>query len=129
MAIFNVSQRSLAEIIPLKSFPGVVPELEYVVRAHTTGKVTTPISLDSPASFISGSLDVAGFEIFTACPIGSVDSDKHGVISVANLGLLGKMTGCAAITSHKITKKENSRIFVETNMKALGVLGEFCSKT
>jgi hypothetical protein len=69
-------------------------------------------------------LDVRGFEIFTAFPLASFGGVKHGDILISNLGLLGKMTGCAAILTNKATRLENGRIFLETRLKALGVLGK-----
>lgn len=45
---------------------------------------------------------------------------------MANLGLIGKMTGCAAIVSNVI-KRVNERILIDTNLKALGTFGEYSS--
>jgi len=37
------------------------------------------------------------------------------------------MAGAAAVVDNRITKLENHKIFIDTNLKALGVLGrEFC---
>ena len=38
------------------------------------------------------------------------------------------MAGAAAIVDNKITKLENGRIVIETNLKALGLLGLYISK-
>lgn len=43
---------------------------------------------------------------------------------VSSLGLLGKMTGCAAIVRSHIAKIDNGRILFAIKIKALGVLGE-----
>lgn len=48
-------------------------------------------------------------------------------IWIANLGLLGKMVGAAAVLGSKFTMEENGKITVETSLKALGVLGKSCS--
>jgi hypothetical protein len=42
---------------------------------------------------------------------------------IANLGLVGKMSGAAAIVDNKITELPNGRVLLDTNLKALGVLG------
>lgn len=44
---------------------------------------------------------------------------------IANLGLLGKMVGAAAVLGSTLTMEESKKIVVETSLKALGVLGEF----
>lgn len=41
------------------------------------------------------------------------------------MGLLGKMTGCAAIVSSAMRKLGNGRLFVETSVKTFGVLGKY----
>lgn len=97
-----------------------------MIRAHTSGKVSDPITPGSSGAFLTTSLDVGGYEILTAVPLGAIISEKHGTISIGNMGLVGKMTGCAAITSHVVAKRNSGRVFIDTNMKALGVLGE-CS--
>lgn len=124
LGIFNISHRQLTEIIPLSDFSGVIDSLEYVVRAHTTGLVSTPIKLSSPTSFLATSLDVRGYEIFSAFPLKSLPSVKNWTISIGNLGLLGKMTGCAAITSNVINRQDNGRILIDTSVKAFGILGK-----
>lgn len=52
-----------------------------------------------------------------------MDEKKGETTWIANLGLVGKMAGAAAIVDNKITKLENDKIVIETNLKALGVLG------
>jgi len=52
--------------------------------------------------------------------------EKSETTWIANLGLLGKMAGAAAVVDNKITKLENGKIVIDTNLKALGVLGK-CS--
>jgi hypothetical protein len=46
-----------------------------------------------------------------------------GRVFVTNLGLVGKMTGAAAIVSTSIELQLNGRIYIDTRLKALGVLG------
>lgn len=79
---------------------------------------------DNADSQFSVSLDARGYEIFCAFPVYHFTGQHHGQVDVANLGLLGKMTGCAAISSNSIEFRENKRIVVDTNLKSLGTLGE-----
>lgn len=128
MGVFNVSARALTDIIPLDQFSGVLPSLHYIIRAHTTGLLTAPIRTGSAASRLTVSLDVRGYEIFTAYPLSPFDSETLGRVFVANLGLVGKMTGAAAIVSSRYDLLHNGRVLVDTSVKALGVLGIYVSK-
>ncbi|KAH6609328.1 glycoside hydrolase family 36 protein [Trichoderma cornu-damae] len=127
VAIFNISARPLTELIPLSCFPGTVPSLHYVVRAHVTGKASAPMKLANPASLIAGSLDVRGYDILTAVRAAPLTGQRHGEIWVANLGLISKMTGCVAIVHSSISLKENGRGSVVVKLKALGVFGVYIS--
>lgn len=127
LAIFNISARPLTEIIPLSSFPGTDTSIEYVVRAHTTGKVSRPVKVDAPGSLMTGSLPVRGYEIFCAFPLTSLSSKKHGTILTSNMGLLGKMAGPAAIFMNNIKQLENGRVVIDTWIKAFGILGVYVS--
>lgn len=117
-----MSQRPLTELIPLSKFPGVIEAQYYIVRAHSSGLISKPLQVVDPASLIHISLGVRGYDILSAYPLrGFVDSKD--TTWIANLGLLGKMAGAAAVVSNDITKLENGRIFIDTNLKALGTLG------
>jgi hypothetical protein len=71
------------------------------------------------------SLDVRGYEIFSAYPLrGFYDEKKDETTWLANLGLVGKMAAAATVNSYSITKTENGQIIFETALKALGVLGK-----
>jgi hypothetical protein len=76
------------------------------------------------SSLIYVSLDVRGYDILSAYPLRGFVDEKHGETTwLANLGLLGKMAGAAAIVDNKITKLETGKIVIDTNIKALGLLG------
>jgi hypothetical protein len=123
LAMFNVSGRQIVELVPLASFPGTLDSFEYVVRAHTTGLISQPIKTIDGA-LITANIPVRSFEIFSAYPLQHLDTASHGTVGVCSLGLLGKMTGCAAITSSKVIRRENGTICAETSLKALGVMGK-----
>ncbi|KAJ4314442.1 hypothetical protein N0V84_008905 [Fusarium piperis] len=127
LAIFNVSSRPLTDLIPLSIFPGADARIQYVVRAHTTGKVSRPVAIKDPGSLFTGSLPVRGYEIFSAFPLTSLSSKKHGAMLIANLGLLGKMAGAAAIFMGSVEERENGRVMLDTRVKAFGVLGVYIS--
>jgi hypothetical protein len=128
IGFFNVSQRPLTELVPLSKFPGVVEAQYYIIRAHSSGLITKPLQVVDPSALIHISLGVRGYDILSAYPLrGFVDNKTSQTTWIANLGLLGKMAGAAAIVDNRITKLENGRIAIDTNIKALGVLGIYVS--
>ncbi|KAL7620437.1 hypothetical protein AAE478_009432 [Parahypoxylon ruwenzoriense] len=127
LGVFNTSRQSLRELIPLSRFPGVIDSTEYVVRAHRSGIVTPILRLGSPAANLVVSLDVREYDIFTAFPVNQFDSETNGRIYTANLGLIGKMTGAAAITANQFELRRAGRVLLDTRLKALGVLGVYIS--
>ncbi|KAI1465436.1 glycoside hydrolase family 36 protein [Daldinia caldariorum] len=127
LGVFNTSRRAVSELIPLSRIPGVSEANLYVVRAHRSGLVTPVIEPGSTSSVLAVSLDVRKYEIFTAFPITQFDSETNGMIYFANLGLIGKITGAAAITTNQSELLHTGRVFLDTRLKALGVLGVYIS--
>ncbi|KAI5864854.1 glycoside hydrolase family 36 protein [Durotheca rogersii] len=127
LGVFNISRQSLQELIPLSRFPGVVDSARYVVRAHASGLVTPVVQPSSSNAIIAVSLDTRGYDIFTAFPVTKFDSETNGEVDVANLGLIEKMTGAAAITTSQFELLQTGRVFLDARLKALGVLGVYIS--
>lgn len=136
--MFNVSQRPLSELVNISSFPGIVKEQEYIIHSHTTGEVSQPMSLDNETPIVSVEAEVKGYEILSAIPLQTVMSTSSSsphrnndpiVIptKVGVLGLLGKMTGAAAVLSTSTNMTENGRgkFKIEVVVKALGILGVY----
>lgn len=124
IGIFNVSQRQLSEMIPLSKFPGVIPGQSYIVRAHKSGNVSRIMKVDDPDPLLFVSLELRGYDIFSAYPLATFQGAKHFQgLYLANLGLLGKMSGAAAVVDNEMTELDNGRLLIQTNLKALGVLG------
>jgi Raffinose synthase or seed imbibition protein Sip1 len=124
MGVFNISTRPLTEILPLSRFSGVLPSSHYVVRSHRSGKVTAPLQTSSPASLLTLSLGVGDYDILCAFPLSVFDTETRGRVLLTNLGLVGKMTGCAAILNSRFELLDTGRVFIDTILKALGVLGK-----
>lgn len=131
LALFNVSQRALPELVNINAFPGIKSDQEYVVRAHTTGEVSRSIRLDSETPVVSLEVEVKGYEILSAFPLHSFtfsNSTTTGkTAKIAPLGLLGKMTGAAAIISSTGKLGPNDRLHLAITLKALGILGIYIS--
>ncbi|KAK4032813.1 glycoside hydrolase [Parachaetomium inaequale] len=131
VGVFNVEkERAVTEVLPLGKFPGVVVEGEeggkrrYVVRAHGTGRVTPPLE---GGAMLTVSLGLKGWDVLCAYPLHAVESRTRGEVLLANLGLVGKMTGCAAVLRTVFEVRENGRMLVDATLKALGVLGIYIS--
>ncbi|KAI1855650.1 hypothetical protein JX266_000515 [Neoarthrinium moseri] len=127
IGVFNISARPLTELIPLSRFSGVVPSLNYIVRAHSSGVVSPIVKPSSSSALIPVSLEVRGYDIFSAFPLSQFDSESTGRVYAGNLGLLGKMIGAAAITSSEFELLHNGRVLLDTRLKALGILGVYLS--
>src|SRR5689334_11647749 len=117
MGVFNISSRPLTDLIPLERFPGVLSSMRYIIRAHSTGQLTKPAQPGLPSSLVAVSLDVRGWEILTAYPLQIFHTDAHGPVHLANLGLVGKMTGCAAVVRTGFDLLQNGRMFMATSVK------------
>ncbi|KAK3076746.1 hypothetical protein LTS18_012180 [Coniosporium uncinatum] len=113
-------------MIPLDDFPGT-EEGEYIVRAHTNGDVSLPMSRSQKDTLIVLELPQQGWEILTAYPVQKFDLHEKKTISFANLGLIGKMTGAAAVVNSSAYVEENGRFRLWTSLKALGTLGVYVS--
>ncbi|KAF2205960.1 raffinose synthase protein-like protein Sip1 [Delitschia confertaspora ATCC 74209] len=133
LGVFNCFQRELAELITLDQFPGA-EEGRYIIWSHTTGQVSKPTSKSDSRTFVHLELPVRGWEILSTFPLHEFKLDrKHPVlgpdsITVANLGLLGKMTGAAAIVnSDMYVERGSGRLRIWTSLKALGTYGLYIS--
>jgi len=135
LGVFNVSSQSLSEFVHLDAFPGT-EEGSYVVGAFSTGEVSKPMHRDgkdkdadaaeSKAKMVHLDLDPRGWEILTAYPLRPF-TVRGKPLSVAIMGLLGKMTGSAAVSGSDAYVESNGRLRVWVSLKALGVLGLYVS--
>lgn len=137
LGLFNIHSAEASCIVSLTDFPGIKDDSdgEYVIRAHTSGKVTDRLKPLAQNALVSILLEQKGWEILTAYPTrpftlngsrGSSTSDE-ALTHVAVFGLLGKMTGAAAVVSSDIHVVENGRLRCDVHLKALGTLGLYIS--
>ncbi|KAI9838719.1 MAG: hypothetical protein M1837_002422 [Sclerophora amabilis] len=136
LGFFNISQCALTEIIPLKDFPGTTKGQEYVVRAHSSGGLSDLLQVDQSTSLVGLRVPIQGCEILSAYSIHSFllkdggacgGSDPSQRLKIANLGLVGKMTGAAAVLRTDFTVTGSGSLKMQTSLKALGVLGIYIS--
>lgn len=123
LGLFNCVQRPLSEIVRLDDFPGT-EQGRYIVRAFSSGAVSKPMHRGQKSAVVGVDVGVQGWEILAAYPIKTFTTRKSGELGIANLGLLGKMTGAAAVTGNDVyVEEEKGRLRLWTSLKALGVLG------
>ncbi|GAB1217732.1 hypothetical protein ATERTT37_006973 [Aspergillus terreus] len=129
LGLFNLSSSSISSIISLLDFPGIHEDYtgKYLVRAYTSGKVTEPMRPGDDNSTVAVNLDHKGWEILTTYPLHTRTMKGDKECSVAILGLLGKMTGAAAIVNSDIQVEPNGRLRCDISLKALGTLGVYFS--
>ena len=130
LGVFNISQAPLSEFVMLKEFAGVEEDQSYVVRAHTTGEITEPLHVGDALPLVSLFLDPKSWEILTAYPLLAFKNPtstaaSHESTSIALLGLLGKMSGAAAILNSTIDEIQPGRMRISASIKALGRLGKY----
>ncbi|KAJ6104491.1 hypothetical protein N7523_010811 [Penicillium sp. IBT 18751x] len=129
LGLFNVSSTEASCMVSLMDFPGIHEgsDGQYIVRAHTSGKVTDRMKPLDGQSLVSVNLEQKGWEILTVYPTRSFIIKEVAFTHVAVLGLLGKMTGAAAVVSSDIFMVENGRLRFDIHLKALGTLGIYFS--
>lgn len=125
LGLFNCSGQSLSEFVSLSDFPGT-EQGEYIVGSFTSGQTSAPMSRGGEKSMVGAELGIRGWDILTAYPLQTFEVGGKKV-KVGVLGLVGKMTGSAAIVNSDATTQTGGRIKLWTSLKALGVLGVYIS--
>lgn len=121
LGLFNVGSSSSREIISLAEFPDLVDGTSYIVRHYSSGRYSGPWFKQDEFPFVEVEIAERGFEILTAYPV-----HRCGAVDVAVLGLLGKMSGAAAILSLRYPEQEiSSQVGISVRLKALGLLGTY----
>ncbi|KAK3711661.1 hypothetical protein LTR37_009437 [Vermiconidia calcicola] len=132
LGLFNVtSGHTLHEFIHLQDFPGT-EQGEYVLGSFVTGQTSQPMhsGREDSHAFVHTELRPKEWDILSAYAVRSFTLHPRGKaqrIEVANMGLLGKLTGAAAVSGCDMYVESNGRLRIWTSLKALGVLGLWVS--
>ena len=137
LGLFNTTTNAQTALVPLSSFPGMVPSAPYVVRSHATGAVSPPLTaIPASSTFATAmtpqllrvALPVRGHDVLTAYPTTALHSETfERSVLVANLGLLGKLAGGAAILATAVELRDTGTAVVAARLKALGTVGVYIS--
>lgn len=130
LGLFNVAASAKSALFAVSDFPGIYEEdtqSTYIVRSHRSGKIANGLN---SSSTVSVKLEERGWDILTAYPARSFTLEEKDKVEteVAVLGLLGKMTGVAALVNSDVFIESNGRLRVDVSIKALGVLGVYFSE-
>ncbi|KAF2084466.1 glycoside hydrolase family 36 protein [Saccharata proteae CBS 121410] len=135
LGIFNTTQRPLTEFLTTSHFPGTESGA-YIIRSHKSGRTSPPTSRSqSLPSLVHLDLPVQGWDILSASPARTYKLERSNnsgtgppTITIAVLGLVGKMTGAAAlVNSDTYLEQGTGRLRIWTSLKALGVYGIWIS--
>lgn len=124
MGVFNCRPSAITEILHLSSYLGTDTG-NWIVRAHRTGHVGGVMSLARAAEAVEGiTVDGYSWELLTARPVTTMSTSEGKRVRVADFGLVGKLTGAAAIlhSSAELTSI-GPKVQVKTTLKALGTWG------
>ncbi|KAL8661005.1 MAG: hypothetical protein Q9202_005985 [Teloschistes flavicans] len=135
LGIFNVSEKPLAELVALRDFDGVRAHERYVIRAHPSEEISPSMQIGDDFAVVDLSLETKGWAILSAYPLrtftlqGSEGLPGKGAgTDVAVLGMMGKMTGAAAVVGTPVIQmKSNGQLRIAATVKVLGVLGLYIS--
>ncbi|KAK3630052.1 hypothetical protein LTR56_017697 [Elasticomyces elasticus] len=125
LGVFNVSGQSLSEFVQLDDFPGT-EEGEYVVSSFVGGDVSPPMTRGGRSAMVGVELDVQGWDILSAYALRPFEV-KGEATKVGIMGLVGKMTGSAAVNGLDMYVETNGRLRIWMSLKALGVVGIYVS--
>lgn len=137
MGLFNTRPMSVAAMVPVSEFSSIgesrwEPAAEVVVLSHQTQAIRGPVKLGVASRVLSGvdslievNLPIAGYEILSCYQTSRLMLGSRECL-VVMLGLLGKMTGAAAICSMNLTSSQG-KIMMRASLKALGKLGIWIS--
>ena len=119
MEVFNMSTQTHVEFLPLAEFLNFeVKGIEYALRSYVTGNIVAPLSGASGRSLVKLELGHRGYDMLTLYPLLLLDERRR----IAVLGLLGQMSGAAAVTGIDV---KAGKATVSTKVKALGSFGLF----
>lgn len=136
MAIFNTGEKEIRFMVDMGEF-GIQRgwrhghangHTEVLVRGHRTGEIFGPVDLGQSTGvaqvkrLIHARLPVKGYDILTVQPVLRIES-ATGRRRVCALGLMGKMSGAAAIATTSVTSLNDGKVKVVVHLQALGKLG------
>jgi len=114
--IFNVSQTAVIELVPLSDL--VEEDGEFLLTAASTGLPKLLSKEEVTSAFLAEDLQPGGWEVWTATPVFEMAG-----IKLALVGLMGKITGAAALRRMDFHCEASQSVKVSVELSAAGTLG------
>jgi hypothetical protein len=124
LGLFNVGKHTLSEIVTLNEFPGTETG-SYIIRSHVGKAIGKPTTRRDFESVTAITLHPKGYEVYTAHPLSHHQIGERE-LTVANLGLLYKFSGAAAIVGNDIYTESAGKLSLYASFRALGTIGKSC---
>lgn len=122
LGLFNMGPTALTEFVFLRDFlssPDAGASTRFIIHRHGSISFTGPYALSADDPVAELMVGERGVEILTAHVV-----RKVGETSLAVLGLLGKMSGAAAVIAAEYGEQPlSSTLQLRVSLKALGILG------
>lgn len=134
LGVFNVGETDLSMFVSAAEFVAIgrshwKQATEAIFLSHQTQKLFGPIGLtntsplaSSPDALIQVDLKARGCDILSGFQVTRRTGAK-GEMLIGVLGLMGKMTGAAAVVSQEISTVDGGKVSISLKLKALGDLG------
>ena len=134
LGVFNVGQTNLSVLVSASDLAAVgktswKQDADVVLFSHRTQKIVGPIRLAGSLPFSSTAHSLIQIDLGprTCDILSGFETNRlscpKGEVQVAILGLMGKMTGAAAVISSEAKTQGDKGIAVDVRLKALGKLG------
>lgn len=134
LGVFNVGETDLSVFVSVAEFAAVGQSpwkegIKAIVFSHQSQTILGPIDIAStlplqasPGTLIEVNLEPRTCDILSAVEVAWLPWPRAEVL-VGVLGLMGKITGAAAVISSNISLGENGQTSISIELKALGDLG------
>lgn len=133
LGVFNVGETDFSMFVSVAELANIGQSpwkegVEVVVLSHQTQRILGPIKLNNTSAFqfeakglIKVDLRTRGCDVLSGFEATRLATPKGDVL-VSVLGLMGKMTGAAAVTASEV-KGSDRKLLANIKLKALGPVG------
>jgi hypothetical protein len=123
LGLFNIAEAERHVLVAPQEFTGLKSK-RFIVKSHRTGQIFGPIDRKPDGKtnvedLIQLKLAAKGWDVLAAYPTHSFSDSAKAELAI--LGLEGKFTGAAAITSQAITA-EKGYLSIKLTLRAVGLL-------
>lgn len=119
LGLFNFGDRKITELVRFDSWRGFDRNKQYLLRSHFDNRSDGPQSSRDQQPFAKATCNPMRVKLITAFPIHHAGGARFAIT-----GLLGKMTGIAAVRKVDVHAEDGDRVTIRVALKALGIFGK-----